>query len=168
MESRWSPEIVPTGLPELWTAITLDCRLGSQRGLNRSYSPRRDLFNAMSHAQIGCREDIDSRLLVVGNQIASLTPGPSFAQNLGCRCPNCQCEGIFDIYVSRPFQWHQEHPNAMCFAPCCRALNIRESRKTPNPHFSNCWASPPHLTKLGLRQKGCSKVVFLIILFTKH
>jgi len=133
MESRNCPEIVPTGLPELWTAITLDCRLGSQQGLNWSCSPRRDLSNAMSHAQIGCREGIDSRLLVIGSQTASLTPGPSFAHNLGCRCPNCQCEGIFDIYVSRPFQRHQEHPNARCFAPCCRALNIRESRRTPNP-----------------------------------
>jgi hypothetical protein len=72
---------------------------------------------------------------VVGRQTASLTPGPSFAHSLGYRCPNRQCKGIFDIYVSRPFQRYQEHPNARCFAPCCRALNIRESRRTPNPHF---------------------------------
>ncbi len=114
---KWSPEIVPTGLPELWTAITPDCRVGSQRGLNQSCSPRQDLSNAMSHTQIGRREEVDSRLLVVGSQTTNLTPGPSFAHNLGCRCPNCQCEGIFDIYVSRPFQWHQEHPIARCFSP---------------------------------------------------
>ncbi len=30
--------------------------------------------------------------------------GPSFAHNLGCRCPNGQCEAILDIYTSRPFQ----------------------------------------------------------------
>jgi hypothetical protein len=72
MESRNCPEIVPTGLSELWTAITIDCRLGSRRGLNRSCSPRRDLSNAMSHAQIGCREGIDSRLLLVGSQTAAL------------------------------------------------------------------------------------------------
>jgi hypothetical protein len=106
----------------------------------------------MSHNQIGRPEEVDSRLLVVGSQTANLTPGPSFAHNLGCRCPNCQCEGIFDIYVSKPFQRHQEHPNARCFAPFCRALNIRESRRTPNPNFSKCWASPPHLAKVGLRQ----------------
>ncbi len=40
---------------------------------------------------------------MVGSQIVSLTPGPSFAHNLGCRCPNDQCEAIFDIYASRPF-----------------------------------------------------------------
>jgi hypothetical protein len=99
----------------------------------------------MSHAQIGCQEGIDSRLLVVGSQTASLTPGPSFAHNLGCRCPNCQCEGIFDIYVSRPFQRHKEHPNARCFSPCCRALNIRESRRTPNPRFFQVLGFTPTL-----------------------
>jgi hypothetical protein len=106
----------------------------------------------MSHSRIGHREEVDSQLFVVGSQTAILTPGPSFAHNLGCICPNGQCEAIFDIYVSRPFQRHQEHPNARCFAPCCRALNIRESRRTPTPNFSKCWASPPHLAKVGLRQ----------------
>jgi hypothetical protein len=91
---KWSPEIVPTGLPEIWMAITPDCRVRSRRGLNQSCSPRRDLSNAMSHAQIGCREKVDSRLLVVGSQTASLIPGPSFAHNLGCICPNGQCEAI--------------------------------------------------------------------------
>jgi hypothetical protein len=162
MESRNCPEIVPTGLPELWTAITLDCRLGSQRGLNRSCSPRRDLSNAMSHAQIGCREGIDSRLLVVGSQIASLTPGPSFAHNLGCRCPNCQCESIFDIYVLRPFQRHQEHPNARCFAPCCRALNIRESRRTPNPHFFQVLGFTPTLGQSRVATKCTNHYDWLI------
>jgi hypothetical protein len=135
MESRNCPDIVLTGLLELWTAITPDCGVGSRRGLNQSYSPRRDLSNSMSHSRIGHREEVDSGLLVVGSQFsASLTPGPSFAHNLCCRCPNDQCEAIFDIYVSRPFQWHQEHPYARCFSPCCRALNSRESRRTPNPN----------------------------------
>jgi hypothetical protein len=142
---KWSPEIVPAGLPELWTAITPDCRVGLWRGLNQSCSPCRDLSNAMSHAQIGCRKSIDSRLLVVGSQIASFTPGPSFAHNLRYRCPNDQCEAIFDIYVSRPFQRHQEHLNARCFSPCCRALNIRESRRTPNLHFFQVLGFTPTL-----------------------
>ncbi|CAK9872130.1 unnamed protein product [Sphagnum jensenii] len=67
-------------------------------------SPRRDLSNDVSHSQFELREEVDSRLLVVGSQIGILTPGPSFAHNLGYRCPNRECEGIFDIYVSRPFQ----------------------------------------------------------------
>jgi hypothetical protein len=148
MESRNCPKIVPAGLSELWTAITPDCGVGSRRGLNQSCNPRRDLSNAMSHSQIGHREEVDSRLLVVRSQTASLTPGPSFAHNLGCRCPNDQCEAIFDIYVSRPFQWHQEHPKARCFAPCCRALNIRESRRTPNPHFFQVLGFTPTLDQV--------------------
>jgi hypothetical protein len=152
-----SPEIVSARLPELWTVITLDYRVRSQQGLNQSCSPHRNLFNAMSHTRIGCRKGIDSRLLVVRSQTANLTPGPSFAHNLGCRCPNGQCEAIVDIYVSRSFQWRQEHSNARCFAPCCRALNIRESRRTPTPNFSKCWVSPPHLAKVGLRHHECHK-----------
>jgi hypothetical protein len=104
LESRICPEIVSVGVPGLWELITPDCRVGSQQGLNQSCNPRQDLFNDVSHSQIGCREEVDSRLLVAGSQTANLIPGPSFAHNLGCRCPNGQCEAIFDIYASRPFQ----------------------------------------------------------------
>jgi hypothetical protein len=148
---KWSPEIVSTGLSELWTTVTPNFRVRSQQGLNQSCSPCRDLFNAILHSRIGHREEVDSQRLVIGSQTTSLTPGPSFAHNLGCRCPNDQCEAIFNIYFSRPFQWHQEHPNSRCFAPCCRTLNIRKSQRTPTPNFSKCWASPPHLAKVGVR-----------------
>jgi hypothetical protein len=153
---KWNPDFVPVGLPELQTAITPDCRVGSRRGLNRSYNPRRDLSNAVSHSRFRCREGIDSRLLVVK------TPGPSFAHNLGCRCPNCQCEGILDIYVSRPFQLLQEHPNARCFAPYCRALNIRESRRTPNPQLFQVLGFTPTLGQVRVvthTQRGFFEIV---------
>ncbi len=104
LESRNCPETVPIGVLGFWELITPDCRVQSRRGLNQSCSPRRDLFNAMLHSQFGCQEEVNSRLLEVRSQIANLTPGPSFAHNLGCRCPNDQCEAIFDIYASRPFQ----------------------------------------------------------------
>jgi hypothetical protein len=41
----------------------------------------------MLHSQIWCQEEVYSWLLVVGSQIANLIPDPSFAHNLGCRCP---------------------------------------------------------------------------------
>jgi hypothetical protein len=144
-ESRSCPEIVPGGVPKLWELITLDCKIGSRRGLNRTCSPRRDLSNNVSHSRFGLWEEVDSRLLVVGSQTTSLTPGSSFAHNLGDRCPNAQCEGIFDIYASRTFQWHQEHPNARCFGSCCRALNIRESRRTLNPQLFQVLGFTPTL-----------------------
>jgi len=152
LESRNCPETVSGGVPGLWALITPDFQVWSQRGLNQSCSPRRDLSNAMSHSPFGGRKEVYSRLLVVGSQTGSLTPGSSFAHNLGDRCPNGQCEAIFDIYASRTFQWNQEHLNARCFGPCCRTLNIRESRRTPSPQLWECWDSPLHLAKVGLRQ----------------
>jgi hypothetical protein len=140
MESRSCPETVPVGVPGLWDFIALRPDLRSGRGL-------RELSNAMSHSRSARREQVDFRLLVVRSQTASLTPGPSFAHNLGWKCPNDQCEAIFDIYVSKPFQWHQERFNARCFGPCCWALNIRESRRTPSSQLWECWDSPPHLAQ---------------------
>ncbi len=151
LESRNCPEIVPIRVSGLWELITPDYEVWSRQGLNQTCIPCRDLSKDVSHSQFEGREEVDSRLLVVGSQTGSLTPGPSFAHNLGWRCPNGQCEAIFDIYASRTFQWHQEHPNARCFGSCCRALNIRESRRTPNPQLWKCWDSPPHLAKVGLR-----------------
>jgi hypothetical protein len=139
------PKIVPGGVLGLWELITPDCEVWSRRGLNKTCSPRRDLSNDVSYSQFGGREEVDSRLLVVGSQTGSLTPGPSFAHNLGYRCSNDQCEAIFYIYASRPFQWHQENLNARCCGPCCWALNIRESRRTPNPHFFQVLGFTPTL-----------------------
>jgi hypothetical protein len=160
LESRNCPETVPRGVPGLWELITLDCGVWSQRGLNQTCSPRRDLFNDVSHSRFGGWEEVDSRLLVVGSQTGSLTPGPSFAHNLGYRCPNGQCEAIFYIYASRPFQWHQEHLNARCFRPCCRALNIRESRKTPNPHFFQVLGFTPTLGQSRVATKPNNEFTF--------
>jgi len=154
LESWNCPEIVPVGVPGLWELITPNCRFWSRRGLNKCCSPRRDLSNTVSHSQFWGREEVDSRLLVVGSQIANLTPGPSFAHNLGCRCPNGQCEAIFDIYASIPFQWHQEHPNARCFGLYYRTLNIQESRRTPTLQLWEWEFHPPTSPKMGLRQNG--------------
>jgi len=72
LKSRNCPEIVPVGVPGLWELITPDCRVWSRRGLNQSCSPRRDLSNDISHFQFGGREEVDSRLLVVGSQTVKL------------------------------------------------------------------------------------------------
>jgi len=114
------------------------------------------------HFQFRPREEVDSRLLVVGSQTVSLTPGPSFAHNLGCKCPNGQCEAIFDIYVSRPFQRHQERLNARCFGPCCRALNIRESRRTPNLQLFQVLGFTPTLGQSGVATESLYHLVVSI------
>jgi hypothetical protein len=146
VESRNCPETVPKlsrfGLPGLWGTITSRPEFGSGRGLNQTCSSRRELSNVVSHSHCKRREEVDSWLLVVGSQTVSLTPGPSFDHNLGCRCPNGQCEASLDIYTSTPFQWHQEHPNARCFGLSTRALNFRESLRTPSSHFWECGLHP--------------------------
>ncbi len=103
----------------------------------------------MLHSRIRHREEVDSRLLVVGSQTINLTPGLSFAHNLGCRCLNDQCEAILDIHASRPFQWHQEHLNARCFGPCYWTLKLWESLRTPSPQLWECEFHPHTWPKWG-------------------
>jgi hypothetical protein len=101
VESRNCPSF---GLPGLWDIIASRPDLQSGQGLNQTCNPLRELSNAVLHSPSARRERVDSRLLVVGSQTANLTPGPSFAHNLGYICPNDQCKAISDIYISRPFQ----------------------------------------------------------------
>ncbi len=91
------PKLSRVGVLGLWELISPDYRVRSQWGLNQSCSSPWELSNAMLHSRIGHWEEVDSRLLMVGSQIANLTPGPSFAHNLGCRCPNGSCKAILDI-----------------------------------------------------------------------
>ncbi len=94
------------GFSGLWTLITFRPKLESGQGLNQSCSSPQELSNGVLHFMCTHRNRVDSRLLVVGSQIASLTPGPSFDHNLCYICPNGSCEAILDIYTSRPFQWY--------------------------------------------------------------
>jgi len=119
------PKLSRFGLPGLWTLITPHSKLGSGRGLNQSCSSCCELSNAMLHSFSKRQEKVGFWLLVVGSQTANLTPGPSFAHNLGC--PNGTCEAILGIYTSRPFHWYKEHLNARCFDPWTRALSFQES-----------------------------------------
>jgi len=97
------PKLSRVRVPGLWTLIAPHLKLGSRRGLNQSCSSHREFFKAMSHSLRRCREEVDSRLLVIGSQTGSLTPDLSFAHNLGCICPNGPCKVILGIYSSRPF-----------------------------------------------------------------
>jgi hypothetical protein len=114
-------------LPGLWTLISPGSDLWLEWGINQSCSSPRELSNAPSHSFCKRREEVDSRLLVIRSQTASLTPGPSFAHNLGCRCPTSSCEAISNIYNSRPFQQYKDHLKLRCFALYCRTLKLRES-----------------------------------------
>jgi hypothetical protein len=81
----------------------------------------------MSHIVYKQGNQVDSWLLVVGSQIANLTPGLSFGHNLCSRCPNGWCKPISDIYASIVFQWYKKLFKQMDFDPCNRALKIQKS-----------------------------------------
>jgi hypothetical protein len=115
-----------------------------------------ELFNGVSHSTYTHRDQVDSQLFVVGSQIASLTPGPSFNHNLYWRCPNTSCEAISDIYTSRAFQRYKEHLNARCCDPSNCVLNFWESQRTLKSHFQECEWRPHTSLKVGLQQ--CSNL----------
>ncbi len=87
----------------------------------------------MSHTTCTQGNQVDSQLLMVGNQIVNLTSNPSFGHNLCFRCPNGPCEPILNIYVSIDFQWYKELLNPFGFDPWNCSLNIWESTETPTP-----------------------------------
>jgi hypothetical protein len=103
------------------------------------------------HSTYTHRNRVNSRLLMIGSQIANLTPGPSFDHDLCCRCPNGSCKAILDIYISRPFQRYKKRLDARCFDPYNHVLSLRESRRTPKSHFRECEWQLHISLKVGLR-----------------
>ncbi len=91
------PKLSRFGLLGLWASITSCSYLRLGWGLKQSCSSLWELSNAMLHSSWKRWIWVNSWLLVVGSQ----TGGPSFAYNLGFRCPNDSCEGILDICTSR-------------------------------------------------------------------
>ncbi len=137
------PKLSRFGLSGLWASITSCSNLRLGWGLKQPCSSLGGLSNSMLHSSCRCRIWVDSQLLVVRSQTASLTPDLSFAHNLNYKCPNDSCEAILDIYTSRPFQWYKKKFNARCFVPWTEALSFRESQRIPSSHF---WEHEFHLT----------------------
>jgi len=144
------PKLSWFGLPRLWAFITSHFDLWLGQGLKQTCSTPWEISNGVSHFTCTHRNQVDSWLLAVGSQTASLIPGPSFSHNLCYKCPNGSCEVISNIYISKPFQWYKKHLDARCFDPCNHVLNFQESRRLPSPIFKS--VRPPHTSlKVGLR-----------------
>jgi hypothetical protein len=110
------PKLPKLKLPQLWGPITLCANLWLRWDLKQSFNPHQELSNGMS-TTFTQGNWVDSRLLVVGNQTANLTPDPSFGHNLCFKCPNGSCKPTLDIYVPRDFQWYKGLSNPMGFGP---------------------------------------------------
>jgi len=131
--------------------ITPRPKLESGWGLNQSCSSLWELSNTVLHSLRRRRKEVDSWLLVVGSQIDNLTSSPSFAHNLGCKCPNDPCKAILGIYTSKPFHWYKERTNARRFDPSNRLLNFWESGRTPFFTFGSVSCILTLGPKVGLR-----------------
>jgi len=119
--------------------------LGLGWALNQSCSSCRELSNAMSHSLRRRREEVDSRLLMVGSQIGNLTPGPSFAHNLGCKCPNGQCKAILDIYALRAFHWYKERTKVKRIWPLKSSSEFSGVLEDSIFPFLGVWVAFSHL-----------------------
>jgi hypothetical protein len=91
------PKLSRFGLLRLWAFVTSRSNLRLGRGFKRTCSSPWELSNGVSHSTCTHRDRVDSWLLMVGGQIASLTPGRSFAYDLCYKCPNGSCEAILEI-----------------------------------------------------------------------
>jgi len=98
---------------------------------------------------------------VVGNQIGSSTPGPSFGHNLCFRCLNDQCELILDIYTSRAFQWYKKRHQTLSLT---LAIALWSFGSPPGLHLPKwelpweCECSLPHTPSHSLTLPGVCDV----------
>jgi hypothetical protein len=118
----------------------------------------------MLHATCTQGNWVDSRLLMVGSQTATLTPDLSFGHNLCFKRPNGQCEPILYIYTSIVFQWYKEHFEARSFDPsnCAKDSGIHSGVQLPTWEFTwECEGSFPHTLCIPKSMWSDSQVSFL-------
>jgi hypothetical protein len=89
------------------------------------YSPQKDLFNNLLHAQISNLLTLALRWFVVKNQISNLTPNLSFDHNSCISYLNEQWDGTLGIYTSKKLQWYFGGPICYLFVFSTKALNIQ-------------------------------------------
>jgi hypothetical protein len=86
--------------------------------MKKTFSLWRGLYYIISHALFQRHLTPISWVWMIRNQIVNLTPSLSFVHNLNFKHSNEQCELIFNIYISRSFQWFKECPIWTLFTIC--------------------------------------------------
>jgi hypothetical protein len=84
-------------LLSLWRPITSSADLQLRWSIKQSCSPHWKNFNNMWHTICTQINQGDSRLLMLGSQIGTLIPDPSFNHNLCYKYPNGSSKPISDI-----------------------------------------------------------------------
>ncbi len=95
-------------LPQLWRPITSCVNLWLKWYLKISCSPCQELSKDMWHATWMQVNQGDPQLLVIENQIDTLTYDLSFGHNFCFKYSNGSCEPILDIYISKSLQCYKE------------------------------------------------------------
>ncbi len=94
-----SPEILKVGTLATLEAHNFVCR----PLIEMKFKSKLQLSKGMWQATCMQGNRDNSRLLMIGNQIANLTLDPSFGHNLCLKCPNGSCEPILNIYIPKDF-----------------------------------------------------------------
>ncbi len=148
---------------KLWKLVISCANLQLKWHLKQIFIPFWELLKYILHATYMHVIQDDFWLLVVGNQIDTLTPDLSFGHNLCYKYSNGSCKPILDIYVSRTFQWYNELFNSMSFDPWNPSLKIWESigilTFKVGVHLGVCGFIPSHsFTFLGVQMwfLGCT------------
>jgi hypothetical protein len=140
------------GLSQLWRFTSFCAGFWLRWDLKQSYNSCWELSKNIWHATYTQVNQGDSRLLMVGSQIDTLTSGPSFNHNLCFKNSNGTWVPILDIYILGVFQWYKLFFNLMNFDLCNLSLKIRESIRIPTPkvgdHLGVCEFIPSHLLTL--------------------
>jgi len=137
------------GLLGIWAFITsrFDLRLG--RGLKQTCSSPWELFNGVLHSTWTHHDRVDSWLLVVGSQITSLIPGPSFAYNLWCRCPNGSCKAILTSTLQELSNGIKNTVMWGVLTPAIELWVFRSPRGLSSPIFGSVSGDLTHPSKWG-------------------
>jgi hypothetical protein len=97
------PITLNLGLLLFWRPIIFYIDLRLKWSLKQSYSLCQEFSNYIWHTTCMQVNQNDSWLLMVRNQIGSLTPSPSFGHNLCFNYPNGSCESILNILHFKRF-----------------------------------------------------------------
>jgi hypothetical protein len=112
-----SPKIPKIGTPYTLEGHNFLFQPLIEMRFKQSFSPYQEIFNYMWHATCMHVFQGDSRLLMVRNQIGTLTFNTSFGHNLCFKYSNGSRKPILNIYISRNFQRYKEIFNPMNFDP---------------------------------------------------
>ncbi len=163
------PKLSWFGLSQRCDGIAPCSNLRLGWSLKKTCSSHWELSNNVLHSTCTHRGRVNSRLLVLGSQLASLTLSLSFWHNLSCRCSNGSCAPIFDIYILITFPIIWITLQCEVFWPLTSSSKVLGVLKDSQVPISGVCISLSHSLKVGLwhwrrRDIKCDEdIAFLLV-----